>query len=121
MSPWRLPANAMCAWWSIELTETQELIPAIIEGGGDPASIVHEKSLAQISGAEEISGMVDSVVRDNASQLEQYLGGKTKLKGFFQGQLMKVSGGRINPKLAAEALDARLAKEQSDHIARQQQ
>lgn len=103
------------------MTETQELIPAIIEGGGDPASIVHEKSLAQISGAEEISGMVDSVVRDNASQLEQYLGGKTKLKGFFQGQLMKVSGGRINPKLAAEALDARLAKEQSDHIARQQQ
>ena len=96
-------------------TAKEVLIPAVIEGGGDPAAIVEERGLAQISDAGEIDAMVDAVVRDGGAQLAQYLGGKTKLKGFFQGQLMKVSGGRINPKLAAAALDARLAREQAEH------
>jgi Asp-tRNA(Asn)/Glu-tRNA(Gln) amidotransferase B subunit len=36
-------------------------------------------------------------------------GGKTKLQGFFQGQAMKETGGRVNPALLARLLPALLA------------
>lgn len=31
--------------------------------------------------------MVDKVISDNPKQLEQYRGGKTKLQGYFAGQV----------------------------------
>ena len=92
-------------------TAKEVLIPAIIDEGGEPADIVASRSLAQISDPESIAAIIDDVIVSNTSQLEQYLGGKTKLRGFFQGQLMKVSDGKINPKLGSAALDERLALE----------
>jgi aspartyl-tRNA(Asn)/glutamyl-tRNA(Gln) amidotransferase subunit B len=38
-------------------------------------------------------------------------GGKTKLQGFFQGQVMKETGGRVNPALLAKLLPGMLAGE----------
>jgi Asp-tRNA(Asn)/Glu-tRNA(Gln) amidotransferase B subunit len=35
-------------------------------------------------------------------------GGKTKLQGFFQGQIMKESGGRVNPSMLAAILPSML-------------
>ena len=36
-------------------------------------------------------------------------GGKTKLQGFFQGQVMKESGGRVNPEMLAQLLPTLLS------------
>ena len=41
-------------------------------------------------------------------QLAEYRGGKTKLAGFFTGQVMKESGGRVNPGLMNAALMRKL-------------
>jgi Asp-tRNA(Asn)/Glu-tRNA(Gln) amidotransferase B subunit len=35
-------------------------------------------------------------------------GGKTKLQGFFQGAVMKESGGRVNPEMLARVLKVKL-------------
>ena len=43
--------------------------------------------LKQIVDPIEIEKMVDKVLADNPKQLEQYRGGKTKLRGFFAGQV----------------------------------
>jgi aspartyl-tRNA(Asn)/glutamyl-tRNA(Gln) amidotransferase subunit B len=40
--------------------------------------------------------------------LEQYRAGKTKLLGFFVGQVMKESGGRAEPKLTNQILNQKL-------------
>lgn len=40
-------------------------------------------------------------------------GGKTKLQGFFQGQVMKESGGRVNPEKLAKLLPKELSSESS--------
>jgi aspartyl-tRNA(Asn)/glutamyl-tRNA(Gln) amidotransferase subunit B len=40
--------------------------------------------------------------------LAAYRGGKTKLQGFFVGQLMKQSGGRVDPKLSNQLLSQKL-------------
>ncbi|KAK9287772.1 hypothetical protein L1049_016212 [Liquidambar formosana] len=53
----------------------------------------------------------DRVLSDNPKQLEQYRGGKTKLQGYFAGQVMKVSKGKANPgllnKILLEKLNAK--------------
>lgn len=43
--------------------------------------------ISQITDPAEIETMVDKVISDNPKQLEQYRGGKTKLQGFFAGQV----------------------------------
>jgi aspartyl-tRNA(Asn)/glutamyl-tRNA(Gln) amidotransferase subunit B len=49
--------------------------------------------------------MIEEVLAAHPTELEQYRAGKTKLKGFFVGQLMKKSGGRVDPKLTNQLLE----------------
>ncbi len=60
--------------------------------------------------------MVDSVLAANPKQLADYCGGKTKLAGFFTGQVMKESEGKVNPGLMQEVLQRKL-KEAADAAA----
>lgn len=41
----------------------------------------------QISDPAVIESMVDKILADNVKQVEAYRGGKTKLQGFFVGQV----------------------------------
>ena len=41
-------------------------------------------------------------------EVEAFRGGKTKLQGFFVGQLMKKTGGKADPKLANQILSKKL-------------
>ena len=43
--------------------------------------------VSQIVDRSEIEKMVDKVLADNPEQLKQYRGGKTKLQGYFAGQV----------------------------------
>ncbi|HDM77972.1 MAG TPA: hypothetical protein ENG51_16140, partial [Deltaproteobacteria bacterium] len=45
---------------------------------------------------------------ENPKQVEEYKGGKTKLLGFFVGQVMKKTQGKANPKLVNEILREKL-------------
>ena len=51
---------------------------------------------------------MDRVLEANPGQLEQYRGGKDKLKGFFVGAVLRESGGRANPALSNEILMRKL-------------
>ena len=75
------------------------LLPAPFSppGAGGVAKLVEAKGLVQISDPAALEAMVDAVLAANPKQLEQYRGGKTKLQGYFVGQLMKESKGRANP------------------------
>jgi aspartyl-tRNA(Asn)/glutamyl-tRNA(Gln) amidotransferase subunit B len=52
--------------------------------------------------------MIAEVLAENPEQLQQYREGKTKLFGYFVGQLMKKTQGRADPKLANELLKRHL-------------
>jgi Asp-tRNA(Asn)/Glu-tRNA(Gln) amidotransferase B subunit len=43
--------------------------------------------VVQISDTAAIESMVDKILADNMKQVEAYRGGKTKLQGFFVGQV----------------------------------
>ena len=76
--------------------------------GKDPQIIVEEKSLKQQSDPKEIEKIIDKVITDNPDKVKEYKSGKDKLFGFFVGQVMKVSGGKANPKLVNEILKKKL-------------
>jgi aspartyl-tRNA(Asn)/glutamyl-tRNA(Gln) amidotransferase subunit B len=67
--------------------------------------LVDRKGLVQISDQGAIKAMIEEVLAAHPTELEQYRAGKTKLKGFFVGQLMKKSGGRVDPKLTNQLLE----------------
>ncbi|HHZ84365.1 MAG TPA: Asp-tRNA(Asn)/Glu-tRNA(Gln) amidotransferase GatCAB subunit B, partial [Gammaproteobacteria bacterium] len=56
----------------------------------------------------EIEKIINQVLEQNQSQLEQYKAGKDKLFGFFVGQVMKISKGKANPKQVNKILKEKL-------------
>ena len=68
--------------------------------GHAPAQIVKERGLVQMSDEGELAALVTEIVAANPAQAEQFREGKTKVLGFFVGQLMQKTRGQANPQLA---------------------
>ncbi|KAH7573156.1 hypothetical protein JRO89_XS03G0079700 [Xanthoceras sorbifolium] len=89
----------------------KEILFELLAKGGMVKGLIKEKDLVQIVDPSEIEKMVDKVLLENPKQLEQYRGGKTKLQGYFAGQIMKISKGKANPgllnKILLEKLNAK--------------
>ena len=86
----------------------KQIFPDLYANGADPAEYVHQKGLAQISDTTALEESVDAVLAANPAEVEAYRGGKTKLMGFFVGQIMKATKGQANPGLVNELLRAKL-------------
>lgn len=82
----------------------------MMETGKDAEVIVKEKGLVQMSDEGELLQIVQEIVAANPGQVEQFKAGKTKVMGFFVGQLMKRTQGKANPNLANELFTKELNK-----------
>jgi aspartyl-tRNA(Asn)/glutamyl-tRNA(Gln) amidotransferase subunit B len=72
----------------------------MMESGKNPQTIVKEKNLVQMSDEGDLLKIIREIMADNPAQVTQFKEGKTKVMGFFVGQLMKKTRGKANPKLA---------------------
>ncbi len=72
----------------------------MLASGEDAAAIVKAKNLLQVSDSAELRGIVEAIVSENPAQAADFRSGKTKLMGFFVGQLMQRTKGQANPQLA---------------------
>ena len=86
----------------------KDVFEIMFETGGDPAKIVEDKGLRQVTDTGAIEAEVDKILAANGDKVEQYRGGKDKLFGFFVGQVMKATQGKANPKAVNEILRAKL-------------
>ncbi len=86
----------------------KEILPELLEQGGSPAAIVEERGLGMISDPAALTAIVAELLAAHPQEVEAYRGGKTKLQGFFVGQLMQRTGGKADPKLANQILVAKL-------------
>ena len=78
------------------------------DSGKPPKAIVEEKGLVQVSDAAAIEAVVSTVLENCAAEVEDYKNGKTKLMGFFVGQVMKATKGKANPGIVNEILKKKL-------------
>ncbi|MBI4794180.1 MAG: Asp-tRNA(Asn)/Glu-tRNA(Gln) amidotransferase subunit GatB [Deltaproteobacteria bacterium] len=74
----------------------------MMQSGKDAQTIVREKNLVQMSDAGDLLRIVQQIVAENPQQAADFKGGKTKLMGFFVGQLMQKTKGKANPQMANE-------------------
>ncbi len=85
------------------------LLPELFEKGGDPAAIVKERGLGQVSDAGAIEAFVDAVLAANPKVVEDFRAGKQAAIGFLVGQVMKQSKGKASPQMVQELLRSKLA------------
>ncbi len=78
--------------------------------GKSAHQIVTQKGLVQISDSSAIEDIVAKVVAASPEEARAYRNGKTKLLGFFIGQVMKATQGKANPKMVNEILKRYLEK-----------
>jgi len=76
--------------------------------GRSASEIVAKKGLTQVTDSSAIEAIVDKVILENPKEAEAFRGGKTKLMGFFVGQVMKESRGKANPQMVNELLARKL-------------
>ena len=80
----------------------------MIDGDKDPQTIVDQKGLKQESDPKALEELINKVIKNNTSKVEEYKSGKEKLFGFFVGQVMKESKGKGNPQLINKILKEKL-------------
>lgn len=80
----------------------KDLFEIIWEEGGDPAAIVEERGMKQVTDTGAIEAAVDEVIAANPDKAQQAVE-KPNLAGWFVGQVMKATGGKANPQ-AVQAL-----------------
>ncbi|MCA9650150.1 MAG: Asp-tRNA(Asn)/Glu-tRNA(Gln) amidotransferase subunit GatB [Myxococcales bacterium] len=70
-----------------------------------PRAIAERDGHRQLSDDAAIEAVVREVLEGSPGQVQQYRAGKTKLRGYFVGQVMKRTQGRANPRVLNELLD----------------
>ncbi len=82
----------------------KEILSDLITKGGSPKRIVEERGLGMISDQKVLTSIVKDLIVQYPNEVDSYKAGKTKLLGFFIGQLMKKTGGKADPKLANQII-----------------
>ena len=93
---------------SISSKQAKEVFALVLEEDKDPAAIVAERGLEQVSDVAAIEAVIEEVLAQNPDKVAQYRSGKTGLMGFFVGLCMKATAGQGNPKLINDLLAQKL-------------
>jgi aspartyl-tRNA(Asn)/glutamyl-tRNA(Gln) amidotransferase subunit B len=75
------------------------------QSGKTPEEVVEEKGLVQVTDVSAIEKVVCDVLARSQAEVEAYKNGKTKLLGYFVGQVMKETRGKANPKIVNDLLE----------------
>ena len=86
----------------------KEVFEAICQGDGDADTIIDARGLKQVTDSSEIESWIDTVIKANPDQVDQFRAGKEKVLGFLVGQVMKQSQAKANPGQVNEMLREKL-------------
>ncbi len=85
----------------------KDLFEIVYSEGGDPAQIVEERGMKQVTDTGAIEAALDEIIAANPAQVEKAKV-NPKLAGWFVGQVMKATGGKANPKAVNELVSKKL-------------
>jgi aspartyl-tRNA(Asn)/glutamyl-tRNA(Gln) amidotransferase subunit B len=88
---------------------SQRIFPALLkESSSSPLEIAEQLNLLQDSSEDVLLDFIQQVIQQNSGEVERYRNGEKQLIGFLMGQLMKVSKGKADPKVANNLLRKQL-------------
>jgi aspartyl-tRNA(Asn)/glutamyl-tRNA(Gln) amidotransferase subunit B len=95
---------------AVNTSTGKSLIPKVQASGKSPKQIVEEEGLGAVSDTDAIRAIVEQVVAEHADEAATYRGGKTSIIGWFVGQVMRASRGKVDPQTAQTLLKEVLEK-----------
>jgi aspartyl-tRNA(Asn)/glutamyl-tRNA(Gln) amidotransferase subunit B len=85
----------------------KDLFEIVYSEGGDPAQIVEDRGMKQVTDTGAIEAALDEIIAANPAQVEKAKV-NPKLAGWFVGQVMKATGGKANPKAVNQLVAQKL-------------
>lgn len=85
----------------------KDLFEIVYVEGGEPAQIVQDRGMKQVTDLGAIEAQVDEIIAANPDQVEKAKQ-NPKLAGWFTGQVIKASGGKANPAAVNEIVARKL-------------
>ena len=95
---------------AISLNQAKIVWKEQVATGKEPDAIIQARGLVQISDTGALEATAREIIAAHPKEAADYRAGKTKLLGFFVGQLMKETKGQANPQLANEILQRLLGE-----------
>ena len=92
---------------NISSKQAKEIFNKSLEEKREPKEFI-SKDNAQISDSNELDNIINNILENNPSQVEDYKNGKTNLFDYFVGRVMKETRGKANPVLTKELLKNKL-------------
>lgn len=90
---------------------TQKLFPALMESPDDsPIELAQKLDILQNSNSDELQAIVNEALAKYPEKITEYKNGKVNLLGLFVGEVMKMSKGKADPKLANQLVKETLEK-----------
>jgi aspartyl-tRNA(Asn)/glutamyl-tRNA(Gln) amidotransferase subunit B len=90
---------------TLNSTTAKQVLNEVLKNGGSVKEVIESKGLAQISDEADLRKIVEEVLRNNTSQVEEFRAGKVKMRQFFVGETMKATRGKANPQVIDRLLD----------------
>jgi aspartyl-tRNA(Asn)/glutamyl-tRNA(Gln) amidotransferase subunit B len=88
----------------------KDVFDIVWEEGGDPAKIVEDRGMKQVTDTGAIEAAVNEIIAANPDQVAKAKD-NPKLAGWFVGQVMKATGGKANPQAVQELVKQKLGVE----------
>ena len=101
--------TALIEGGTISGRQGKEVFAEMMVSGKQPAVIVEEKGLKQVSDTGALEAFCDEVIAANPNSVADYKSGKEAALNFLKGQVMKLSKGKANPAVVGEILAKKLA------------
>jgi aspartyl-tRNA(Asn)/glutamyl-tRNA(Gln) amidotransferase subunit B len=81
----------------------QKIFPELISNpASNPSDIAVKLNLSQESNSDLLRQYVEQAIARHPEKVAEYKSGKTGLVGLFMGEVMKLSGGKADPKTASK-------------------
>jgi aspartyl-tRNA(Asn)/glutamyl-tRNA(Gln) amidotransferase subunit B len=87
----------------------REVLLQLLTSNESPEEIVERGRFRQVSDTAALEALVDCIIEEHPSDVDDFQKGNTKVIGFLMGLAMKASQGKGNPKLLKDILLKRLS------------
>lgn len=94
----------------INSTQGADIFLKVVKENKSPVLIKKEMGLSLISDEEAILKLIDEVIAANPSLPSDFKAGKTRAQGFVMGQIMRKTGGKVDPLVANKLIIKELNK-----------
>lgn len=97
----------------VSAQNAKKVFEKVFEEDIDPVSYIEEHGLKIVEDTGLLNDTLQKILEENPGPLEELLGGKEKVFGFFVGKMMRELKGKASPDAVREALVKEVEKEKS--------